>query len=324
MIKSNFSNEEIIAFGKETTRIEAKEIQLLENKIDSNFALAIQTILSSDGRLILTGIGKSAIIAQKIVATLNSTGTPSIYMHAADAVHGDLGIIQRNDIVIAISKSGETPEIKVLAPLLKQSGNTLIAMVGNVHSFLAKQANIVLDVSVDKEACPHNLAPTSSTTTQLVMGDAIAVTLLNCKKFTADDFAKYHPGGALGKKLYLRIKDIISPLKPQVNEHSSLIEVINSISSGRMGATVVVHKNEIRGIITDGDLRRLLEKTSDLNDVCAKDFMNTNPKLIDINTMASEALDIIRESKISQLLVVSKNEYEGLIHIHDLNREGIF
>ncbi|MDZ4758783.1 MAG: KpsF/GutQ family sugar-phosphate isomerase [Bacteroidota bacterium] len=317
------SPQEIIDNAKQTIRTEAAEILALEQHIDSGFADAVQCIIQSTGRVVVTGIGKSAIIGQKIVATLNSTGTPSVFMHAADAVHGDLGTLQQDDIIIAISKSGETSEIKVLTPLLKRAGNKLIAMVGNTNSYLATHADMLLNCTISTEACPNNLAPTSSTTAQLVMGDALAVALLSCRNFGPEDFAKFHPGGALGKKLYMKVGDIISSEKPIVNPDSPLKEVIYSISSGRLGATAVINGDKICGIITDGDLRRLIEKTDNLAGTTATNLMNTAPKQIEKNAMATEALELVREYKISQLLVTDSGKYVGLLHIHDLNREGI-
>ncbi len=317
------TTEQIIDNARQTIRTEGAEILGLEQYIDSGFADAVNCIIKSKGRVVVTGIGKSAIIGQKIVATLNSTGTPAVFMHAADAVHGDLGTIQQNDIVIAISKSGETAEIKVLTPLLKRAGNKLIALVGNIHSYLATHADMILNCTVNNEACPNNLAPTSSTTAQLVIGDALAVALLSCRNFGPEDFAKFHPGGALGKKLYLKVADIISNEKPEVNPNSTLKEVIYSISSGRLGATVIIDNGKTCGIITDGDLRRLIEKTDNLSGIIATDLMNANPKQISKDAMATEALEIVREYKISQLLVTDGGKYAGLLHIHDLNREGI-
>ena len=284
----------------------------------------VSKIIISNGRVVITGIGKSAIIAQKIVATLNSTGTPSIFMHAADAIHGDLGIIQQNDIVIAISKSGNTPEIKALAPLLKQFGNILVAIVGNIESVLAKSADYILNTTIEKEACPNNLAPTTSTTAQLLMGDALAVALLSCKNFTSTDFSKYHPGGALGKRLYLTAKDIAEQNeKPKVDIEDSIQNVIIEISKKRLGATVVMNNEKIEGIITDGDIRRLIERTTNLEGVKAKDIINSKPKTINSESLAVEAAEVMRENKISQLIVMNNDEYVGLIHIHDLNKEGI-
>lgn len=315
---------DIIRYGKTCVGIELESLSKLEERIDASFAEAVELILNSKGRVVITGIGKSAIIAQKIVATLNSTGTPSIFMHAADAIHGDLGIIQTDDIIIAISKSGTTPEIKALAPLLKQFGNKLIAIVGNTESALAKTAHIVLDTTVDMEACPNNLAPTSSTTAQLIMGDALAVALLQCRNFSSADFSRYHPGGALGKRLYMTVKDIASQnLRPSVKPSDSIKDVIVDISKNRLGATVVLDKAEIAGVITDGDIRRMIEKTNDLSGITASDIMNTNAKSIDAYEMAVNAANVMRDLKISQLIVTENGNYAGMIHIHDLNKEGL-
>jgi arabinose-5-phosphate isomerase len=307
-----------------TLQLEAQAILDLIPHIGDDFSKAVEVIRASKGRVIVTGIGKSAIIAQKIVATFNSTGTPSIFMHAGDAVHGDLGMIQQDDIVICISKSGNTPEIKVLAPLLKQGGNFLIGMVGEQDSTLGNLADLILDVSVDKEACPHNLAPTTSTTAQLAMGDALAVCLLHAREFNEDDFAKYHPGGALGKRLYLKVGDLaFKNQKPSIQPEASVKDVIVEISRNRLGAVVVLEGTEILGIITDGDIRRMLEKHTDLLNITAKDIMNTNPKRIDRDVLALEALQIIKLNNITQLLVTSNNSYYGLVHLHDLLQEGI-
>ncbi|MBK9672488.1 MAG: KpsF/GutQ family sugar-phosphate isomerase [Bacteroidetes bacterium] len=289
-----------------------------------DFVKSVELIYHSKGRVIITGIGKSAIIAQKIVATLNSTGTPSSFMHAADAIHGDLGTISNEDVIICISKSGNTPEIKVLVPLLKQGGNKLIALVGNTDSFLAQQADYVLNCYVEKEACPNNLAPTSSTTAQLALGDALAVCLLDCRDFSSSDFAKFHPGGALGKKLYLKVLDISSQnAKPQIESTASIKSVIVEISSNRLGACAVIENGELVGIITDGDLRRMLEKTDSFQQLKAADIMNTNPKKIDENELAITALQLLQNNNISQLLVTSGKKYSGIIHLHDLLKEGI-
>lgn len=317
--------DEIKKYAIEALKIEAQAIEQLTQYINDDFVSVVQLILNSDGRVVITGIGKSAIVAQKIVATLNSTGTPSIFMHAADAIHGDLGNIQKNDVVICLSKSGSTPEIKVLAPLVKSFDNKLIAMTGGVDSFLAKQADFVLNTYVETEACPNNLAPTSSTTAQMAMGDALAVCLLKQRGFTSKDFAKYHPGGALGKKLYLRVEDISSQnAKPVVNSNQTLKEVIVEISSKRLGVAAVVDNNQLVGIVTDGDLRRMLEKNLDINTIRVKDIMGKNPKSINQNSLAIEALHFMEDHSISQLLVVDDaNQFQGVIHIHDLLREGI-
>lgn len=317
--------EKIIQIAKETIQNEFMAIQNLENYIDNDFTEVVEQIIQSKGRLIITGIGKSAIIGQKIVATLNSTGTPSIFMHAADAVHGDLGIIQKDDIVIAISKSGNTPEIKVLVPLIKNYGNLLIAMVGNPESALGTGADYVLNTFIEKEACPNNLAPTTSTTAQLVMGDALAVTLLSLKNFSSGDFGKYHPGGALGKQLYVTMGNLAEQnSKPKVSPTASVKEVILEISSNRTGATAVIEKGEVIGIITDGDIRRMLDKYENIAGLTAKDIMGNNPKTITENTLAKNCIKQYTDNGISQVIVVSENnEYMGIVHFHDLNREGI-
>jgi len=318
------SIEEIINFGKTTIQSELENVADLVNFIDVSFAKVILLILESNGRVVITGIGKSAIIAQKIVATLNSTGTPSIFMHAADAIHGDLGIIQKDDVVIAISKSGNTPEIKALAPLLKQFGNKLIAIVGNIDSVLAHSADFILNTTVAKEACPNNLAPTTSTTAQLLMGDALAVALLKCKDFSSSDFSKYHPGGALGKRLYLTVRDIATQNEqPTVQLNDSIQTVIVEISKKRLGATVVLENGLIKGMITDGDIRRLIEKTTDLKGIVAADIMNGTPKTIEADELAVNAIEIMRNNKISQMIVTDRSKYIGMVHIHDLNKEGL-
>ncbi len=307
-------------------QIEADAVKNLINFLDENFENLVKAINHSNGRVIVTGIGKSAIIGNKIVATLNSTGTPAIFMHAADAIHGDLGTIQENDSVICISKSGNTPEIKVLVPLIKNYGNKIIAITGNVDSFLGKNADFPLNTFVEKEACPNNLAPTTSTTAQLVMGDALAVCLLELKGFTSKDFAKYHPGGALGKRLYLRVSDLIKNNElPKVTEDDTIAKVIVEISEKRLGVTAVLNNDEIVGIITDGDIRRMLSKTTEINNFVAKDIMGKNPKTIDKNAMAIEALDALENNSITQILVKDDdNNYVGVVHLHDLIKEGIF
>ena len=319
-------NNDILSIAKKTIELESNAIANLANLIDSNFENAIKCIIKSKGRVIITGIGKSAAIATKIVATLNSTGTPSIFMHAADAIHGDLGIIQNDDVVICISKSGNTPEIKVLVPLIKRNNNPIIAITGNISSFLGTQATYTLNTFVEKEACPNNLAPTTSTTAQLVMGDAIAVTLLELNQFTSKDFAKYHPGGALGKRLYLRVSDLVENNEtPQVDALTNIKDTLLEISNKRLGATAVLKDNTLIGVITDGDIRRMLNKSSDFLTLTAKDIMSTSPKTININAMAIEAVQIMEDKKISQLIALDeKGEYKGIIHIHDLIKEGIF
>lgn len=318
----NTSN--IISLATKTLKIEADSILGLIDKLDEGFVESVQLILHSKGRVVITGIGKSANIANKIVATLNSTGTPAIFMHAADAIHGDLGNIQKNDVVICISNSGNTPEIKVLIPFIQSLGNKIIAFAGNEHSFLAQQADFFINTSVDQEACPNNLAPTSSTTAQLAMGDALAICLLELRGFDEKDFAKYHPGGALGKKLYLKVADLyVSNQKPKVNIDTPIKDVIIEISSKRLGVTAVLDNKKLKGIVTDGDLRRMLEKTTDFSAFTAKDIMTFNPISIDADEMAILAKQIMENKKITQLVVLKKGNYDGIIHLHDLLREGI-
>ncbi len=321
------SSNNIQQIAIKTIEAEAKEIKKMASYIDAGFEQAVELIYnnSNKGRVIVTGIGKSAIIAEKIVATLNSTGTPAIFMHAADAIHGDLGIIQTNDIVICLSKSGNTAEIKVLVPLIRNLGNKLIAVVSNMDSYLAKHADYVLRATVDEEACPNNLAPTSSTTAQLVMGDALAVCLLNLRGFTAQDFARVHPGGALGKKLYMRVEDLIDRnRRPQVKAEETIQHAIITISSNRLGATAVVDdKGTILGIITDGDVRRMLEKGQKIDELTAQDIMTRNPKIIEAAEMAIQAFSLMEKNKITQLLVADNGQYVGMVHLHDILREGI-
>jgi len=315
----------IIENAKQTILAESEAIANLVNFLDDNFINAINFMHNSNGRIIVTGIGKSANIASKIVATFNSTGTPAIFMHAADAIHGDLGIIQKNDVVICISKSGNTPEIKVLVPLIKNYGNKIIAITGNIESFLGSNADFTLNSYVEKEACPNNLAPTTSTTAQLVIGDALAVCLLELNNFSSNDFAKYHPGGALGKKLYLRVSDIIEKNElPQVSLTTLIKDVIIEISKKRLGTTAVIDNNKIVGIITDGDLRRMLKDNSDISHLIAKDIMSKNPKTIQINEMAITALETMENNNITQILVEDNTKYVGVVHLHDLLKEGIF
>ena len=319
------TQKNILQIAKQTILEESKAIANLINFLDTNFENAVNFIFNSKGRVIVTGIGKSANIATKIVATFNSTGTPAVFMHAADAIHGDLGNIQKDDTVICISKSGNTPEIKVLIPLIKNSNNKIIAITGNKNSFLGEQADFVLNTFIEKEACPNNLAPTTSTTAQLVMGDALAVALLELKEFTSNDFAKYHPGGALGKKLYLRVSDLVDDnLIPKVAINTSIINTIVEISAKRFGATAVIdNDNKVVGIITDGDIRRMLSKNINFENLIASDIMNNKPKIIDYNSMAIDALEIMENHNISQLVVVKGNSYVGIIHIHELLKEGI-
>ena len=316
----------ILKTAKETILTESNAIANLTKLIDDNFEDAIKFIFNSKGRVIVTGIGKSANIATKIVATLNSTGTPAIFMHAADAIHGDLGNVQKNDVVICISKSGNTPEIKVLVPFIRNYGNKIVAITGNIDSYLGKNADFTLNAFVEKEACPNNLAPTTSTTAQLVLGDAIAICLLNLRGFTGKDFAKYHPGGALGKRLYLRVSDLVkNNLVPKVKTTDSIAKVIVEISEKRVGVTAVMESDELVGIITDGDIRRMLSKTPEIAAIKASDIMGTKPKKIAFDAMAIDALNTMEANNISQILVVNdKKKYVGVIHIHDLIKEGIF
>lgn len=304
---------------------ESRAIEKITAFIDDNFEACVQEIYSAKGRVVITGIGKSAIIANKIVATLNSTGTPSIFMHAADAIHGDLGMIQREDIVICISKSGNTPEIKVLVPLLKRRGSKLVALVSNTNSYLAQQADFILNATIAEEACPHNLAPTTSTTVHLALGDALAVCLLELRNFSTRDFAEYHPGGSLGKQLYLKVSDIYLQHKlPAVSADTPLKDVIIEISSKRLGCTSVLDRNNnLLGIITDGDLRRMLQKNVALNEITAQDIMSPNPRTIQKDEYAVRALHLMQEANITQLVVMDERKVAGFIHLHDLLKEGI-
>lgn len=308
-----------------TITLEAQAIGELASFIDADFEKITHLLADLKGRLVISGIGKSAIIGAKIVATLNSTGTPAIFMHAADAIHGDLGMVQKDDVVMVISKSGESPEIRLLVPLIKNMGNPLVAMVGNITSLLAREANYVLNTTVSQEACPNNLAPTSSTTAQMVMGDAIAVALMELKGFTSSDFAKFHPGGALGKKLYLRVFDLSNQNeKPVVTEDNALREVIMEITEKRLGITAVLNdRGLLTGVITDGDLRRMLEKRDTLGGVKARDIMSAGPKTVEGDALAVDALDRMRKNNITQLLVTKDGNYAGVIHLHDLIREGL-
>ena len=316
--------KDIIGFGKEVIKLQSDSIKNLVDLIDENFENAIKLILDSKGRVVVTGIGKSAIIANKIVATLNSTGTPAIFMHAADAIHGDLGIIKKDDVIICISKSGNTPEIKDLVPFLNMNNNPLISITGDVNSFLAKNSAVVLSSYVDIEACPNNLAPTNSTTAQLVIGDALAVTLVKIKGFTSNDFAKFHPGGSLGKKLFLKVKDIVdTDLKPMVTESDNIKDVIIEISNKMLGITPVLSKNSIVGVITDGDLRRTLLNNQEISNLVAGDIMSINPQIIDFEIKAVDALKIMKNNKISQLIVTKENKYYGVLHIQNIIKEGI-
>jgi len=317
-------NKPILDIAKKTIGMQRDAIGHLISLLDSDFEKAVTAILESKGRVVLTGIGKSAIIASKITATLNSTGTPAIFMHAGDAIHGDLGTVQDNDVVICISKSGSTPEIKMLVPLIKTGNNILVSMTGNPDSFLGRQGDFVLNTFVEKEACPNNLAPTTSTTAQLVMGDALALTLLQLKGFDSTDFAKYHPGGALGKRLYLRVADIVTTnQRPQVDIDADIKKVIVEISEKMLGVTAVLKDNKIVGVVTDGDIRRMLNKYDSINGLKAKDIMTSNPQTIAADVLAIEALELMQHRSISQLLAVKGDNYEGVVHLHNLINEGI-
>ncbi|MBA3649339.1 MAG: KpsF/GutQ family sugar-phosphate isomerase [Chitinophagales bacterium] len=320
-----FSSKHIIDIAGETLTIESNAISGLKSLLNEDFVKIVQEILKSKGRVVVSGIGKSAIIASKIVSTFNSTGTPSMFMHAADAIHGDLGMAQENDIMICISKSGESPEIKVLVPLVKHNGNLLVGMVGNMNSFLASHADLVLNTTVSQEACPNNLAPTSSTTAQMAMGDALAVCLLKLRGFSPEDFAKFHPGGSLGKKLYLRVSDLYARHpRPLVQEEDSFHKVIVEITSNRLGATAVLNKkNEVSGIITDGDIRRMMEKNGSIQELRAKDIMGKHPRTISKDELAVDALEMMRKNKITQVIVMDKKKYAGMVHVHDLLKEGL-
>ena len=318
------SLSDIKKIARETIAIELAAVAKLESSINDDFVNAINLILSTKGRLIVAGIGKSANIANKMVATFNSTGQPAVFLHAADAIHGDLGNIQEGDVVICISKSGNTPEVKALVPFIKNMGNQIIALTGNPKSFLAIESDFILDVSVEKEACPNNLAPTSSTTAQLVMGDAIAVSLLACKDFSDKDYARFHPGGTLGKRLHLKLADILSDKSiPTVDKNATIKDVIIEISQKRLGATAVINNNKLEGIITDGDLRRMLENGDSHSSLLAKDIMSPNPKTIAVNSLAYDTLRIMEDNNISQIIVVDKDVYVGIVHIHEILKEGI-
>lgn len=318
------SSQEILEIAQRTIAIESDAIKQLQLQLSIDFSSLVEEIIHLKGRLIITGVGKSAIIAQKLVATFNSTGTPSVFMHAADAVHGDLGIIQKDDLVMCLSKSGNTAEIKVLIPLLKQGKNKLACIVGEKQSYLAQQADFILDATVAIEACPNNLAPTTSTTAQLVLGDALAVCLLECRAFSKEDFAKYHPGGALGKKLYLKVSDLsLINEKPEISINASIKEAILEITKKRLGVVAIVENLELRGVITDGDLRRMMEKYESFENLKAIDIMNRNPKTIDFDEMAVNALNKMKQFNITSLIVTKQNNYEGVVHLHDLLKEGI-
>jgi arabinose-5-phosphate isomerase len=314
----------IVETALKTVQLEAKSIADLAAFLDASFVEAIELLNRCKGRLVFSGIGKSALIAQKIVATLNSTGTPSLFMHAADAIHGDLGTVQKDDIVLIISKSGESPEIKALVPYIKNFGNKLIGIVGNTSSYLATQSDFILNTSVSAEACPNNLAPTNSTTAQLVMGDVIAVCLMQLKGFTSADFGKFHPGGNLGKRLFLKVADLTNTdFKPTVALNTPLKNVIIEITKHRLGVAVVINNGQIAGVITDGDLRRMLEKTVQIENITASDIMSDNPQLIDHQTLAVAAIDKMKQHEISHLVVTKEGGYHGILHIHELIKEGL-
>ncbi|KGO93391.1 KpsF/GutQ family sugar-phosphate isomerase [Flavobacterium subsaxonicum] len=318
------NNEAILASARKTILSESESIAALTQYLDEDFAKSVQTIYNAKGRLVITGIGKSALIAAKIVATLNSTGTPSVFLHAAEAIHGDLGMLQPDDVAICLSKSGNSPEIKILVPLLKRFGNALIGITANKNSFLGKQSDFVLHAYVSQEADPLNLAPTNSTTAQLVLGDALAVCLMEMRNFTSEDFAKYHPGGALGKKLLLRVGDMLDGThKPMVAPDSSIKTAIVEISEKRLGVTAVVENNKVTGIITDGDIRRMLNDRDNIAGVTAADVMTRNPKTITTASMVSEALNTMENYAITQLVVADDGEYKGILHLHDILKEGI-
>ncbi|MEW5676273.1 KpsF/GutQ family sugar-phosphate isomerase [Flavobacterium enshiense] len=318
------TKESVLAAARKTILSESESIAKLVDFLDDDFAKSVDLIYNCKGRLVVTGIGKSAIIATKIVATMNSTGTPSMFLHAAEAIHGDLGMVQPGDVVICISKSGNSPEIKVLVPLLKRFGNPLIGMTASKTSFLGKESDYVLNAYVEEEACPNNLAPTNSTTAQLVLGDALAVCLMEMRNFKSEDFAKYHPGGALGKKLLLRVGDMLDQThRPQVAPDASIKNVIVEISAKRLGVTAVVENNHVIGIITDGDIRRMLEKRDTFSDLTAKDIMTQNPKMVKLSDMVVDAFNTMENHSITQMVVVDNGEYKGVLHIHDILKEGI-
>lgn len=318
------TNKNILEIARKTIESESKSIAKLADLLTDDFVNAVEIIFNSKGRLVVTGIGKSAIIAQKIVASMNSTGTPSLFLHASEAIHGDLGMVQPQDVIICISKSGNSPEIKVLIPILKHFGNSLIAITGNTTSFLAKGADFILDTTVENESCPNNLAPTNSTTAQLVMGDALAVCLMELREFKAQDFAKYHPGGALGKKLLLRVGDMLDQShKPEVEPETNIKKVIFEISEKRLGVTAVIENNKVIGIITDGDIRRMLNNNDTFVHLTAKDIMTKNPKTIQLSSMVTDALNVLEDFSITQLIVTDQDEYKGVLHLHDILKEGI-
>ena len=311
--------------ARRTLKMESSAIESMADQLNEDFDVVVKKLLKSNGRLVITGIGKSGNIAQKLVATFISTGQPAVFMHAADAIHGDLGNVHKNDIVLCISKSGDSPEIKVLVPLLKSMGTTLIGMVSNVHSFLGKQSDHILHTPVEKEACPNNLAPTTSTTLQLALGDALAVALMECRGFTAKDFARYHPGGALGKKLYVKVADLLgNNSDPAVKPDTPIKDVIIEISSKRLGATAVLDKSGLVGVITDGDLRRMLQHKADFSKLKAKDIMSVQPRTIESSELAVEAFHVMESNHITSLIVLKAGKYKGIIHLHDILKEGIF
>ena len=316
--------EKILESARKTILSESQSVAKLAHLLDNSFAQAVQLIFDCKTRLIVTGIGKSAIIAQKIVASMNSTGTPALFLHASEAIHGDLGMVQDNDVIICISKSGNSPEIKTLVPLLTRFGNKLIAITGNMSSFLAKNSHLVLDTTVDSESCPNNLAPTDSTTAQLVMGDALTVCLIEMRNFQPEDFAKFHPGGALGKKLLLKVADMVeNSLKPMVTPEANIKKVIFEISEKRLGVTAVIDNEKVIGIITDGDIRRMLNENETFSHLTARDIMTKNPKLIQSNDMVIDAFQVLEDFKITQLVVVDNGIYIGVLHLHDILKEGI-
>jgi arabinose-5-phosphate isomerase len=316
---------DIISSGRHTLMLESEALKQLADAVDERFEQAVKLILKTKGRLVISGIGKSANIAQKLVATLNSTGQPAVFMHAADAIHGDLGNLQKGDVMLCISKSGDSPEIKMLIPLVKSMGNQVIGMTANEKSFLGTRSDIVLHTPIEKEACPNNLAPTTSTTAQLAMGDALAVALMEQRGFTSRDFARYHPGGALGKKLYIRMADLVGDnAAPVVKPEDSIKKVIVEISSGRLGATAVISGDKLAGVITDGDIRRMLEKGGDISKTRARDIMNKNPRTIDSGALAVEGFQLMEAHSITQLIVLKGDNYLGIVHLHDILKEGIF
>ncbi len=318
------TSEKILESARNTILSESNSIAKLADLLDNSFAEAVQLIFDCKTRLIITGIGKSAIIAQKIVASMNSTGTPAVFLHASEAIHGDLGMVQDNDVIICISKSGNSPEIKTLVPLLTRFGNKLIAITGNISSFLAKNSHLVLNTTVASESCPNNLAPTDSTTAQLVMGDALTVCLIEMRNFQPEDFAKFHPGGALGKKLLLKVADMVeNSLKPMVSPEANIKKVIFEISEKRLGVTAVIENEKVIGIITDGDIRRMLNENETFSHLTARDIMTKNPKLIQSSDMVIDAFQVLEDFKITQLVVVENGIYIGVLHLHDILKEGI-